>query len=132
MKRRSFLAFSAIALIAPLMLPIGSTSAARLLTSSIVVEVLSVDRESVNREEIKYPERPTVAFETSKYVAKARVTKILRNENGLQEGAVIDILYSVTVRDPPDPFFRVRPTLSAGQATTLSVSGGGGKFDWRN
>jgi hypothetical protein len=132
MNRRSLLLCGSIALNAILAALTGGASAIRLPTSTLTVNVLSVDRESFNREETKYPGLPTVVFETTKFVAKAKITRVLESAHGLNAGAVIDIRYSVTVRQPPDPAFRVRPTLSAGETVTLSVFGGGSSFAWRN
>jgi hypothetical protein len=132
MNRRSFLVCGSIALNAVLILPISVASAARLATSTITVSVLSVDRESFNREDIQYPGQPAIAFETTKYVARAQVTNVLNSDHELSAGAVIEIRYSVTVRQPPHPAFRVRPTLNAGETKTLTVSGGSSSFYWHN
>jgi hypothetical protein len=133
MNRRSFLMCGAIALNAVLATTgVASAARLRLPTSTLTVNVLVVDRESFNREEIQYPGQPAIAFETTKYVAKAQITKVLESEHGLSAGAVINIRYSVTVRRPPHPAFRVRPMLGAGETITLTVFGGGSSFDWRN
>lgn len=136
--RRWFLLCGLIALNAVLTGLTGRASAARLPKSTLTVNVLSVDPESTNREEVKYPGQPDVVFETTKFVAKVQITKILVNDHGLSVGAVINIRYSVTVRQPPDPGFRVRPTLSAGETKTVTVFGGydaragGNSFNWQN
>jgi hypothetical protein len=132
MKRRSFVKYWTIALSAILLGPTGGASAARLPTSTLTVDVLSVEPENVNREETKFPSRPTVVFETTKFVAKAKINKVMQTDHGLSVGDVIVIRYRVTTRQPPDPGFRVRPSLSAGQIVTITVAGGGGSFTLRN
>ena len=132
MNMRSLFLFGPVVLGAILGLSSIKASAARLPTSTITVNVLSVDRESVNREEIRYPGQPSVAFEKSNFVAKAKIANVVRTDHGLTPGAVIDIHYSVTVRDPPAPAFHVRSSLSAGEMATITVSGGGGSFVWQN
>jgi hypothetical protein len=132
MNRRPVVLCWAIALDAILFGSIGGAPAARLPTSTLTINVLSVDRESVNREETKHPGQPTVVFETTKFVAKAKITRVLASDHGLNAGDVIDIRYGVTVRQPPDPAFRVRPALSAGETVTVTVFGGGNSFSWRN
>jgi hypothetical protein len=131
MNRRSLLWRGSIALYAILVMPKSVALAARLPTSTLTVNILSVEPESFNRQESQYPGQQSVAFETTKYVAKAQVSKVLESDHGLSAGAVIYIRYSVTVRQPPHPAFRVRPMLSAGETTTLTVFGEGGSFYWR-
>ncbi len=132
MNWRSFLMCGSVALNAVLMVSISAASAARLPTSTLTVSVLSVDRESVNRQESQYPGQPVIIFETTRYVAKAQVINVVQSDHGLSAGTVVDIRYSVTVRQPPHPAFRVRPTLNAGEMKTLTVFGGGNSFNWRN
>jgi hypothetical protein len=133
MNRRALLLSGSVALNAALLAAaMGGASAAQLPTSTVTVNVLSVDRESADREEARYPGRSPIVFETTKFLAKAQIAKVLKSAHGLAAGDVIDIRYSVTVRQPPDPAFRVKPTLSVGETRTLTVFGNGSSFTWRN
>ena len=131
MNRRSLLLCGSIALNSMLLASTGVASAARLPTSTVSVDILSVDRVSFDRRESQYAGQPAVTFETTKYVAKARIIKVFKSDHGLSVGVIIDVRYSVTVRQPPDPAFRVRPMLSAGETVTLTLFGAGTSFDWR-
>src|SRR5689334_22073302 len=101
MNRRTFLFGSAMTCGA---IPLANPSAwaARLPVSTVTVTILSITRESLNREAA--PVRG-VTFETSTFVAKARVVEVPHNEHGLTAGDVIDIHYKDVVRQPPDPNF---------------------------
>ncbi len=106
--------------------------AAPLPTSTLTVNILSVDRESSKRDETRYPGRPLVVFETTWFRARALIAEVLKTDHKLTAGAVIDIRYSITVREPPDPAYHVRPALSAGETKTVTVFGDGDSFIWRN
>jgi hypothetical protein len=110
----------------------GSASAARLPLSTITVNVLSVDRESFHRDERRPPAQSDVVFDTTRFVARALITEVLKTDHGLNPGALIDIRYDVTERQPPHPAFPVRARLNAGETATLTVFGGGSSFIWRN
>lgn len=132
MNRGSFFICGSIALNAVLLMSISAASAARLPTSTLTVSVLSVDRESVNRQESQYSGQPAIIFETTKFVAKAQVINVVESDRGLSAGAVIDIRYRVTVRQPPHASFRVKPSLNAGEIKTITVFGSGSLYNWRN
>jgi hypothetical protein len=124
----SLILCGAIALNAILMAATGGATAAQPGTSTLTVNVQSVDPESFTRKNVHVPCGSSFALETTKYVAKAQITKVLNTDHGLSPGAVIDIRYSVTVRQPPLPAFPVSPMLSPGETVTLTVFGEGGSF----
>ena len=134
MSLRSFLRGGSIALSAvpPGAMLASSTgaSAARLPVSTITVNVLSIDRESVHRDESRNHAQPDV-IDTGNFLARAVITKVLNTEHGLSSGAIIDIRYDVAERHPPHPLFPVRARLNAGETVTLTVFGRGSSFYWR-
>jgi len=120
MKRRSFL-LSAFVALSVVMQGVGGASAAQIRPPSwITVEVVSVERESSNRDG---------AIEYNHYLAKARIIRVLQNEGGVVPGAVIDIRY--TVQEPRSKY-RDELILRAGETVTLDVRGQGSSFTWRN
>jgi hypothetical protein len=135
MSLRSFLQWGSIALSAvlPGAMLASSTGApaARLPVSTITVNVLSVDRESVHRDESRNPAQPDVVIDTGNFLARSVITKVLNTEHGLSPGAIIDIRYDVAERHPPNPSFPVRARLNAGETVTLTVFGRGSSFYWR-
>ncbi len=92
----------------------------------MTVDVLSVDRVSFSRKEYS-----NSTSETTKFVAKARIQKVLTNEHDLSPGSVIEIRYDVTVRKPPLRGGR-SATLKAGETVTLSIFGSASTFTWNN
>jgi hypothetical protein len=124
MNRRSLLVQGGAVCCAVLFALMGSPKAARLLVSTVTIEVLSVDRLSSSRQ-IYANGQP---FETTKYVATARIQKVLRTDHGLSPDAVIEIHYDR--RDPPMPG-PLDHVLKVGDTATLAVSGGGHTFTWR-
>ena len=107
--------------------------AARLPTSTLVVQVLSVDRVSFNRVPSRISQGHAVGdvwWETTGFVAKARILNVIRTDHGLAPGETIDVSYKIrTATPPPSPFHDV--PLKAGQTVTLEVMGGNGKYERR-
>jgi hypothetical protein len=132
MTRRSFVLRAAVALVAMLAASAGGAGAMRLPTSTLTVEILSNERESSNREEIRPAGQPRIAFERTRFIAKARIAQVLATDHQLTPGTDIDIRYEVTVRQPAHPGFRVKPPLNVGETVTLTVFGGQGSFRLRN
>lgn len=100
--------------------------AARPPASQLVVNVLSVDRESSSRREYS----GGVSVETTKFVAKAQIQQVLVNEHRLSPGALIEIRYEVDVRQPQLPKARDRGRLNPGEVATIWIVGDGGQFRW--
>src|SRR5262249_30451726 len=102
------------------------TQAVRLPVSTLTVEILSVERES-----FKAQQYSNGLFETSSYVAEARIEKVVRTDHGLNPGDSIQIRYDVRVRRPPLPANLNIRSLRSGETVTLTVSGSGRRFTWR-
>jgi hypothetical protein len=126
MNRRIFHLLSAACCVAVLAALTGATRAWKLTTSKLIVKVMSVDRESSSRREYS----GGVSVETTKFVAKAQIQEVLVNEHGLSPGAIVEIRYAVDVRQPPLPNARDRGRLNPGETTTVTVAGGGTRYEW--
>jgi hypothetical protein len=138
MNRRSFLLLGALSYGAILVAPAGGARGMKLPTSTLTVYVLSVDSESLTRHpSLLQHGQPygSVTWETTTFVAKAQIQKVLNNEHDLRPGAVIEIRYDVSVRQPPLPplpgLHRAAP--KPGETVTLTVWGsrGGANYSTR-
>src|SRR5271170_7643309 len=123
MNRRFFLLLSVASCGAVLTVP---AVAGRLTASKLVVNVLSVDRESSSRREYS----GGVSVETTKFLAKAKIQEVLVDEHGLSPGASIEIHYEVDIRQPLLPKARDRGRLNPGEVSTIWVTGDGSQFSW--
>ena len=101
-------------------------AAGRLTASKLVVNVLSVDRESSSHREYS----GGVSVETTKFLAKAQIQEVLVNEHGLSPGAFIEIRFEVDVRQPQLPKARDRGRLNPGEVATIWIVGDGSQFRW--
>jgi hypothetical protein len=103
------------------------------LKSTLIVNVLSVDREEVRRhgyrrESFKSGERSSGWEENTTNIAKARVETVLNSEFDLSPGAVIEFRYfTFGGSDRPD-----KPApLKAGDTRTLTLFRGETSLWWR-
>jgi hypothetical protein len=103
---------------------LGAALAARLPISTLTIEVLSVE-EKLSKSET-YANGQTI--ETTTFVARAKIQKIVQTDHGLSPGAVIDILYRRTRPSLPG---RPNRFLEVGETVTLDVFGSGHSFTWR-
>jgi hypothetical protein len=122
MNRRSFFCCgvtSAACFLAALTSVAGS---ARLPTSTLLVDVLSVDRKSF--ESGRYANGSS--WEKTSFVAKAQIRKILHSDHGLKPGDIIRIDYDVL-----RPSRRAGTVLNQGANATVTVFGHGREFRLR-
>jgi hypothetical protein len=123
MNRRSFLLSGAALCGAVLTTP---AEAGRPTASKLVVNVLSVDRESSSRREYS----GGVSVETTRFLAKVQIRELLVNEHKLNPGVVIEVRYEIDVREPPSPKARDRGRLIPGELATIWIIGDGSQFKW--
>jgi hypothetical protein len=83
----------------------------------MVVHVLSVSEEYHNREAASYG---TQTFETTGFVARAEVRKVIQSDHGLAPGDIVVIHYKIRTAKPLPLGFHDAP-LKPGENTTLSV-----------
>jgi len=106
--------------------------AARALTSTLVVQILSVDQESFRRGPAMMSQgRPfgDQWLESTGYVAKAQIQNVIRSDHGLAPGEIIEIHYEIRTATPqPLPFTDAR--LKPGQSGTLTVSKAKSGYSW--
>ena len=95
---------------------------ARLPTSTLVVDVLAVDRKSFKSG--RYANGSS--WEKTSFVAKAQIRKVLRTDHGLKPGDIIQIEYDVL-----RPSWRAETVLNQGATETVTVSRHGREFRWR-
>jgi len=103
----------------------------KLPTSTLTVNVLSMDRQSFDRQEFKEASGRNASRETTSFVAKARVQTVLQSDHNLSPGVVIEIRYDVVVRQPRLPGAYDHRTLNTGETVTLTVYRDHGAFRWR-
>jgi hypothetical protein len=95
--------------------------AARLLTSELVGQVLSVDQASFHREPWTTSQGQVTAWvEIAEFVAKIKVQDVVRTDHGLMPGAIIDVYYEIKMIGPKP--LSNRP-LKPGETVTLEVMG---------
>jgi hypothetical protein len=123
MNRRFVLLLSVTCCGAILAAPAG---AMRLTKSKLIVNVLSVDRESSSRREYS----GGVSVETTKFLAKAQIQEVLVNEHALSPGAFIEIRYDIDVRQPQLSKAPDRGRLNPGETATIWIGGDGNRFRW--
>ena len=130
MNRRSFLLLGGAA---TLVVSSASAAPAPNLKSTLIVNVLSVDREETRhhdfrRESFKTGERSSGWEENTTMIATARVETVLSSEFDLSPGAVIEFRYFTSRRsDQPD-----KPApLNAGETRTLTLWRGETSLWWR-
>jgi hypothetical protein len=107
--------------------------AARLRTSTLVVQVLSVDQESLHSEPSPVSQGKTFgdqSFETSFFVAKARIQDVIQNDYALAPGETIEIHYKIRTAKPRPLPFKDKP-LEPGKTMTLEVTKGNGGYELR-
>ena len=127
MKRRELLLLGAAAL---LVASAATAPAARLLISTVTVEILSVDpqsyqRDDFRRETFKDGAVSSTWSEKTVVITKARVKAVdVDDGHGLSPGMVIDLYYEV-VRGPVGPAARA-PEVKPGETWTVGVMGGVG------
>jgi len=131
MNRRSFLLLGATCCGGILVACAGGARAMKLPTSTLTVNVLSMDRQSFDRQEFKEASGRNASRETTSFVAKARVQTVLQSDHNLSPGVVIEIRYDVVVRQPRLPGAYDHRTLKTGETVTLTVYRGHGAFRWR-
>ena len=103
------------------------------LKSNLTVNVLSVEQQPSSFVQYSYGSRERLNF-----LAKVRVEKVWQTNQDLTPDSIVEIRYQYEVEPPTkstkpapaiNPLIRVpnrdKPTLTAGQTTTLWVSGGG-------
>jgi hypothetical protein len=132
MNRRLFLAAAPFSILVSALA--GRGNAARLPLSTLTVQVLSVDQESFSRTPTMTSYGEPVGgmwFETTHFVAKAQIQKVLQTDHDLTAGRVIEIRYTVRVRTPR-ALPGSNPSLKAGETVTVTVSGGGDRYAWRS
>ena len=107
--------------------------AARLLTITLVVQVLSVDQETFDRVPAMISEGQMVGeqwLETTGFTAKVRIQNVIRSDHGVTPGEMIEIHYTIRKATPrPLPFtdLPLRPCDNV----TLTVSKGNGGYGLR-
>ena len=107
--------------------------AAQLSTSTLVVQVVSVDQESFKRSPAMISQGQVVGgqwLETTGFVAKVQIQNVIRSDHGLARGETIDIHYTVRTATPKPLPFTDTP-LKPGENMTLTVSNGYGGYTLR-
>jgi hypothetical protein len=95
--------------------------AARLPTSTLVVEILSVDQTSFTREPGRKEHGQIIDWvEITRFVAKAKIVSVVNTDHGLMSGATIEIKYKIVNAAFP---VHNKP-LKPGENVTLVVMGG--------
>jgi hypothetical protein len=77
--------------------------AARLLTSTLVVQVLSVDQESFRRVPAMISQGQVVGGqwpETTGFVAKVQIQNVVRSDHSLAPGETVEIHYTIRTAQP--------------------------------
>jgi hypothetical protein len=131
MDRRALLLLGAASL---LVASAPTASAARLPVSTVTVEILSVDPQSVQRDDYRRETFKDGAVsstwsEKTAVITKARVKAVVVDDgHGLSPGAVIDLHYEV-VRGPMGQGYGARaPEVKSGETWTVGVVGGVGQY----
>jgi hypothetical protein len=111
----------------------SAAMAARLPTSTLVVQVLSVDKESFRREPAAVSKGKVSGdqwLETAGFVAKARIENVIQSDHGLAAGETIEIHYTIRTATPRPLPFKDTP-LEPGKNTALTVMKGNGGYELR-
>jgi hypothetical protein len=107
--------------------------AVRLPTSTLVVQVLSVEQVSFNREPAMISQGRVVGdrwLETTGFIAKVQILNVIRTDHGLAPGETIEIGYKIRTATPQPSSFHDAP-LKQGENVTLEVMGGNGRYERR-
>jgi hypothetical protein len=135
MNRRTLVLLGAAASL--LAASIANAPAVRLPVSTLNVNILSVDRQTYERNDHRHESfKPGGTSrdwyeEKTTYVAKAQIETVLVNDHGLSPGAIIDILYEVSGGSAPMSARTPRFTVNPGERWTVDVFGGGTSFQGR-
>jgi hypothetical protein len=111
----------------------SAAMAARLPTSTLVVQVLSVDQESFHSEPAPVSQGNAFgeqSFETSGFVAKAYIQNVVQSDHGLAAGETIEIHYKIRTAKPRPLTFKDKP-LEPGKTMTLTVMKGDNGYELR-
>ncbi len=107
--------------------------AARLLTSTLVVQVQSVDQESFNRVPAMISQGQPAGgqwLETTGFAAKVQIQNVVSSDHGLSPGETIVIHYTIRTATPR-PLPLTDPPLKPGETMTLTVIKGNDGFELR-
>jgi hypothetical protein len=128
------LSIGAVASLFGIAMLVSAAMAARLPTSDLVVQVLSVEQVGFTRQKSdlfdhgqKVP-GGVMLWETTTFVAKARIVNVIRTDHDLAAGEVIDVKYNIATTTPPLSPPRGEP-LAPGQTVTVHVMGWNGKYE---
>jgi hypothetical protein len=112
---------------------VSAAMAARLPTSTLVVQVLSVDQESFRREPAMVSQGNAVGeqrLETTGFVAKVQIQNVIQSDHGLAPGQTIEVHYTIRTATPRPRSSRDTP-LEPGKNMTLTVMKGNGGYELR-
>ena len=112
---------------------VSAAMAARLPTSTLVVQVLSVDQESFRREPAMASQGNAVGeqrLETTGFVAKVQIQNVIQSDHGLAPGQTIEVHYTIRTATPRPRSSRDTP-LEPGKNMTLTVMKGNGGYELR-
>ena len=112
---------------------VSAAMAARLPTSTLVVQVLSVDQESFRREPAMVSQGNAVGeqrLETTGFVAKVQIQNVIQSDHGLAPGQTIEVHYTIRTATPRPLSFTDTP-LEPGKNMTLTVMKGNGGYELR-